>query len=625
LKNKWIEVYNILINVKFVSIFTIGKYQFRECLEGILLPIMSFFRELLYNNDTAMGRKFSKRKIMNRYVSELSPIWLSVKISVVFFVLGCLWILLSDKLISGKMPSAEAFALLSIIKGLAYVFFTALFLFFLLLYYLKRIKDAEMKLIKSYRDLAEAHEKLESLYAKISASEEELKHQNEELVRNQKKMHHLAYHDTLTGLPNKQSLLENSQNAVFVSPDNKAALFYIDMDNFKYINDTMGHAFGDKFIVKVGERLTSLMTENCSIYRIGGDEFIVILEDIKSAEEAETFAQYIIDSFKDSLVIDGSTLSTTLSIGIALYPEHGENINDLLKFADIAMYKSKAKGKNGYVIYDNHMEAAFRERTNVEKFMRQALEINEFVLHYQPQVNVRENRIIGFEALLRWNSSELGFITPIRFIEIAEDTQFIIPLGKWVLRTSCEFLKKLHQKGYDNLTISVNISILQLLQTDFIDFVTDTLDSYRLKPEHLVLEITESMLIQSFESINMKLRQLKSLGVGIALDDFGNGYSSLSHLMQLPISTLKMDKCFISDIINNNGNKVLVGHIISLGKKLGIKVIAEGVENAEQLDFLVENQCDAIQGYIFGKPLSEEEVIKRLDAYELNPLKYEIA
>jgi len=493
-----------------------------------------------------------------------------------------------------------------------------------LFYYLKRIKDAEIKLVKSYRDLAAAHEKLELLYAKISASEEELKHQNEELIKNQKKMHYLAYHDTLTGLPNKQSLLENSNNVIFASPDNKAALFYIDMDNFKYINDTMGHAFGDKFIIKVGERLTSLMTENCSIYRIGGDEFIVILEDIKSEKEAEVFASYIIESFKDTLDIEGSTLSTTLSIGIALYPKHGENINELLTFADIAMYKSKAQGKNGYVIYDNHMEAVFRERTNIEKCMRKALEKNEFVLHYQPQVNIKENKIVGFEALLRWNSSELGFLPPVKFIEIAEDTQFIIPLGKWVLKTSCEFLKKLHRKGHENLTMSVNISVLQLLQTDFIDFVMSTLNAFQLKPEHLVLEITESILIQSFENINSKLQELKSLGIGVALDDFGNGYSSLSYLMQLPISTLKMDKSFINDIITNSGNRVLVGHIISLGRNLGIKVIAEGVEDTEQLDFLVENQCDVIQGYIFGKPLSEEEVIKRLDAYELNPYKYRL-
>lgn len=588
------------------------------------MPIMNPFRELLHNNRTAMGRKFFKRKTMARFASEYNPFWLSIKISVVFFILGCLWILLSDRFISGKLFNTDALFWINIIKGWAYVFFTTLFLFFLLFYYLKRIKDAEIKLVKSYRDLAAAHEKLELLYAKISASEEELKHQNEELIKNQKKMHYLAYHDTLTGLPNKQSLLENSNNVIFASPDNKAALFYIDMDNFKYINDTMGHAFGDKFIIKVGERLTSLMTENCSIYRIGGDEFIVILEDIKSEKEAEVFASYIIESFKDTLDIEGSTLSTTLSIGIALYPKHGENINELLTFADIAMYKSKAQGKNGYVIYDNHMEAVFRERTNIEKCMRKALEKNEFVLHYQPQVNIKENKIVGFEALLRWNSSELGFLPPVKFIEIAEDTQFIIPLGKWVLKTSCEFLKKLHRKGHENLTMSVNISVLQLLQTDFIDFVMSTLNAFQLKPEHLVLEITESILIQSFENINSKLQELKSLGIGVALDDFGNGYSSLSYLMQLPISTLKMDKSFINDIITNSGNRVLVGHIISLGRNLGIKVIAEGVEDTEQLDFLVENQCDVIQGYIFGKPLSEEEVIKRLDAYELNPYKYRL-
>jgi len=587
-----------------------------EVLEGSALSPIKLLKTLavaVSKTKNSKGTRFSLLfKKEEKAVNDFSPLYLSARLSILCTFLGFLWIAFSDKIISDIIQDKEIFAYVSIMKGWAYVIVSSVVLFLLVYRLLKRIKKSEEELMRSYEELTAAHEELESLYEEIAASEEELKQQYDQLIENEKKMHYLAYNDTLTGLPNKLSLLENASINSLCPKKNKAAIFFVDMDNFKYVNDTMGHAFGDKFIAKVGEKLSSLLNEECSIYRIGGDEFVIILKDIKSNDDAVSFAEYILNGFVDGLEVDGILMSTTLSIGIAIYPEHGESIIELLKCADIAMYRSKSQGKNGYVMYDKCMDKALNERIIIEKHLRSALAKSEFVLYYQPQLDLKIKKIIGLEALLRWKSPELGLLSPMKFIGIAEDTRLIIPLGTWVLRTSCEFLKSLHQKGFENLSISVNISILQLLQSDFVNIVRHVLETCDLKPEHLELEITETMLMESFERIRPKLCELKELGVGIALDDFGKGYSSLSYLSQLPITTLKIDKSFIVDIPTDDESKVLIGQIIALGRKLGMCVVAEGVETKEQLQYLVKNQCDKIQGYIFSKPLPENEIIKLL-------------
>lgn len=423
---------------------------------------------------------------------------------------------------------------------------------------------------------------------------------------------YLAYHDALTGLPNRLSLFENANDELLTQNGRYSAVLFIDMDNFKYINDTIGHASGDQLIVKTGERLASLLKEGCLLYRLSGDEFIILIKDIGRKEDAEAFASHIIAGFREEFEVSNSVLHVSLSVGIALYPEHSRSIEELIRYADIAMYRAKLSGRDRYVVYDRQMNEAFAERISIEKHLHSALARNEFELYYQPQFDLKLNKVSGFEALLRWKSPELGVISPLKFIRIAEDTQLIIPLGTWVLRNACSFLNRLHKRGLNDITISVNISLLQLLQTDFHNIVVDMLEYFELEPACLELEITETLLIESYEVIGAKLEKLKEYGVRIALDDFGMGYSSLSYLKQLPISTLKIDKSFIDGIYEDE-NRSLTGYIVALGKSLNMCVVAEGVERQEQLQFLIEHECNKIQGYLFSRPVTENEAIKLLD------------
>jgi diguanylate cyclase (GGDEF)-like protein/PAS domain S-box-containing protein len=429
----------------------------------------------------------------------------------------------------------------------------------------------------------------------------------------QERLQYLAYNDVLTNLPNRLSLYENATNQFFQNANSKLALLFIDADNFKLYNDTLGHAFGDQLIKQVGERLTSLLKENCFIYRLGGDEFLIILQNLKRKSDAEKFSSDILEGFNKALKIENSILHISISVGISIYPEHGKNIEELMKCADIAMYKAKEEGRNKYVLYDKSMNDDIVDRVNIEKCLRTSLKKNEFELYYQPQLDVENYKITGFEALLRWNSPELGFVSPSRFIKIAEDTHFIIQLGTWILRNACAFLKRLHEQGYNELTISVNISIIQLLQKDFVNIVMDALNINLLDTKYLELEITETVLIESYESIKEKLKDLREKGVLVALDDFGIGYSSLSYLKQLPISTLKIDKSFVDHISSEEKNKGLTGQIISIGKTMGLCVVAEGVETKEQLECLIKYRCTKFQGYYFSKALPEEEVFNLLD------------
>ncbi len=467
-------------------------------------------------------------------------------------------------------------------------------------------KDYETRLQESYKELESANEELKEAQEELRKQYDEILMNHLQIKQTEERLIHLAYHDALTGLPNKQALYEHADKAFMECSGGNNALLFIDMDNFKYINDTLGHASGDSLICKVSERLTALMKDSCSLYRLSGDEFVIIIHNIDGRDDAEVFASHIHAGFKEKFLLKDSVLYVSLSIGIAIAPEHGHKVEELLKNADIAMYKAKETGRNRYIVYDVLMNKFFTERAKLEKNLYSALGNNEFEIYYQPQLDLELNRITGYEALLRWRNPELGSISPLKFIPVAEDTHLIIPLGYWVLRNACAFLKELHEKGYNDLTISVNISVIQLLQTDFSIIVTDILEFYGLDPEFLELEITETVLMESLEEITSKLVRLREKGVRIALDDFGKGYSSLSYLKQLPISTLKIDKTFV-DGISDDYDASLTGHIISIGKCMGMCVIAEGVEKQEQLQFLIRHECNKIQGFLFSRPVPGEE------------------
>ncbi|WP_151735619.1 EAL domain-containing protein [Paenibacillus tengchongensis] len=467
-------------------------------------------------------------------------------------------------------------------------------------------KQAEVKLNNSYQEL-------EATYEQLTATQQELVEQYEMLLESQKNMHRLAYMDSLSNLPNRICLLE-AMEQYFRKPGAKAALLFVDTDNFKYINDTLGHKSGDILIRKASERLQSLVGEGAMLSRLGGDEFVVFVKDAHNRKDVLSLADNIMRAFRKSFLIGESYLYVSVSIGISFYPEDGETTEEMLKNADVAMYRAKEEGKSTYIVYDKSMHAPFNERMNIEKHLRSAMNNNEFELHYQPQVDMSTGLISGFEALIRWNSPVLGFVSPLSFIKIAEDSRLIIYIGEWVLRESVSFMKSIHDLTGIPYKISVNISIIQLLQEDFVDMVLDSLEESGLAPNCLELEITESIFMESFETTAIKLEFLRSRGIRIALDDFGTGYSSLSYLQQLPISTLKMDKIFIDSLEDKEFSQSFIQTIILLGHKIGLDVVAEGVESADQWAFLKEAGCDKVQGYFVSRPVPQREVTGLLEA-----------
>ncbi|HEX5337258.1 MAG TPA: EAL domain-containing protein [Gallionella sp.] len=423
------------------------------------------------------------------------------------------------------------------------------------------------------------------------------------------KMAHLAHHDFLTDLPNRVLLNDRITQAIALAKrrGTHLAVLFLDLDNFKHINDSLGHETGDKLLRSVALRLSACVRGSDTVSRLGGDEFVVLVTEDKYAEDAALTADKILAALAAPHSIDKHELHVTTSIGISAYPTDGEDTETLIKNADTAMYHAKEKGRDNYQFFKREMNVRAVERQVIESHLRHALERQEFVLHYQPKVNLATGAITGAEALLRWMHPEWGVVLPERFVPIAEDCGLIVPIGRWVLREACAQARRWEDAGLKPASIAVNISALEFRREDFVEGVRAILRETGLAPRCLQLEITESVLMHNAESSTAILQQLKDLGVQLAVDDFGTGYSSLSYLHLFPIDVLKIDGSFVHDIDSINGNGIIVSAVIAMGTSLKQRVIAEGVEKQGQLAFLKAQHCEEGQGYFFSRPLVAEE------------------
>jgi len=429
---------------------------------------------------------------------------------------------------------------------------------------------------------------------------------------NEAKINHMAFYDHLTNLPNQRSFQRNSNQAVEkAEKDNEMiAVFFLDLDRFKFINDYLGHDIGDLLLQKVASRLSKSLSHNASAYRYAGDEFIVLLENT-SKSQISLVAEKILHSIVEPFNLEGFEAILTASIGISVYPTDGDTIKTLIKRADNAMYHAKQKGKHNYQFYNSSVANMTTISLKTESLLHKAIEREEFILQYQPQLDLKTNAIYGVEALVRWKSQELGMVSPGDFIPIAEETGLIVPIGEWVLRTACKQNKEWQEQGYRPMVVSVNLSMRQFYQTDFIEKITSILSETQLDPEYLELEITESVAMHADTASNV-LKELRKIGVKVAIDDFGTGYSSLSYLKRFRIDHLKIDQSFVQDIMNDVDNRDIISTIIKLGHNLNLKVVAEGVETEEQLDFLKKHHCDILQGYYFSRPVDPGKIAEIL-------------
>lgn len=418
-----------------------------------------------------------------------------------------------------------------------------------------------------------------------------------------KRIEKLKYRDNLTGLPNRISFMDRlEQQDIMRKEGGEYALIFIDIDNFKHINDSFGHDFGDRLLILVSELIKIILPENAALYRWGGDEFLIGIFNDKEISMLPHFLDKIFGTFSKPFEIGNRQIYITLSLGVSFYPGDSLVIGDLVKNAEIAMYEAKLNGKCSYSFFDDYMSRRILRKNLLEKHLYSAIENNEFRLVFQPQYDVDSKMIVGYESLIRWNNDELGNITPTEFIPIAEESSLMRAIGNWVLLSACTHNKKLVDRGIRN-RIAVNISAVQFEQENFYDVVKETLKQTGMPPHLLELEITETAVIKSLEKSIQTIRKIRSLGVMVSLDDFGTGYSSLNYLRKLPIDNLKIDKSFIDDLEVSDFSGQIITAIIQLAHRIDLKVIAEGVETENQYLKLLEYGCDFIQGFYFSKPV----------------------
>jgi diguanylate cyclase (GGDEF)-like protein len=419
----------------------------------------------------------------------------------------------------------------------------------------------------------------------------------------------LAYHDSLTELPNRILLLDRLQHAIGKAERSHSmvAVLFVDLDRFKHINDSLGHAAGDGLLRQITARIQTVCRDDDTLARIGGDEFVLVMEDLRDATDAAYMAERMLQSLEGSFRVENHDIAMTISIGISVYPADGGDVTTLLRNADAAMYQSKESGRNTFRFYTQELTEKAMERIQIEERLRHALENGELLLHYQPQMRLADGRLIGAEALVRWNHPEWGAVSPARFIPVAEESGLIVPMGEWVLRSACAQARSWLEQGFDFSRIAVNIAGPQLQRADFLGMVRRILAETGLPPRLLEMEITETFIMGQSRTVIPILESLHELGVQLAIDDFGIGNSSLAYLKKLPIDRLKLDRTFVSGLPEDEDDVAIARSVISLAHAMQLEVVAEGVETSAQRAFLVSEHCDEVQGYLFGKPVTAPE------------------
>ncbi len=441
----------------------------------------------------------------------------------------------------------------------------------------------------------------------------------------ERRLLHSATHDALTGLPNRTLLIDRLGHSMSRALRNgsSAAVVFIDLDGFKNVNDSLGHMVGDQLLVEVATRIRSTLRAEDTVARLGGDEFVVLIEDLRHTEDAAALTQKLLAEIARPLLLAEHNLAISASAGIVFYPADGGDVHDLLRNADVAMYAAKRLGKNQYHLFEAAMQRELSEKMTLIGDLRDAVESESLVLHYQPKVDSASGRICGVEALLRWTHPQLGPVSPDRFIPLAEESGLILPLGDWVLRTACTQARAWQDAGLPPLRMAVNLSAQQFSRTDLASSIAAVLAASGLEARWLELEITESQIMGDDAGVQRSLHELKALGLGIAIDDFGTGYSSLAYLRRLPLDSIKIDRCFVRDLPDNRDDAAIAGAIVSMSHRLGLKVVAEGVETEGQARFLKVLACEEMQGYLFGRPLPPDQLEERLrqDAQQSRPVQ----
>lgn len=424
------------------------------------------------------------------------------------------------------------------------------------------------------------------------------------------RIHHLAYFDAITQLPNRISLLEVLDHCLKQTRQSESsfAFLMLDLDGFKAVNDLLGHAEGDLLLYEMARRIERSLRSTDTVARLGGDEFAIVLSEVGDPKNAALVAKKVLEAIKEPILIRGTELFLSASIGIVICPEQSSEVSDIVKYSDIAMYQAKKQGRNNYQFYSADLSQTTIERIDIEHSLRRALQHDEFLLHYQPQVNLETGNIVGVEALIRWHRNHSEMIPPNRFIGIAEDSGFIIEIGEWIMQTAFKDAVRWNTGRKEPVTVAINLSSRQFIHNNLLNAINHLLKKTKCDPAWITLEITESLLLSDSQHITKTLKALDKMGFRISLDDFGTGYSALSYLSKFPVSEIKIDQSFVQGIADNNDHKLIVQAIISMAKSLKKELVAEGVETAEQARYLQECNCNVVQGYLFSKPKPFDEI-----------------